>query len=126
MMTSQLILPAGIPPNPARRCEWCGATYEPYSRRASVQRYCGRSCADEAWSAVKRAKRSKRTTRGERILARLREGPATTGDLMAIGGSGWRSRLQELRDGKVDRVEHEVRTESHGDYAVYTLEVSRG
>ena len=58
----------------------------------------------------------KRESRKARMLARLREGEATTWELMQIGGSGWRSRLHELS------VEgHPYTCENRLDYAVYRL-----
>ena len=40
---------------------------------------------------------TKKGRRREAMLARLRQGPATTFDLMMIGGAGFSSRLAELR-----------------------------
>lgn len=38
-----------------------------------------------------------RETRAQKMLARLRLGPASTFDLMMLGGAGFSSRLKELR-----------------------------
>jgi hypothetical protein len=58
----------------------------------------------------------KREGKRERMLARLRQGPARTIDLMLLGGSGFSSRLKELR-----RDGHRITCEEHEDGAVYTL-----
>lgn len=59
----------------------------------------------------------KRLGRRERILARLQEGSARTWELMALGGSGFSSRLKELRnDG------HRIVCIPDEDGATYRLE----
>lgn len=58
-----------------------------------------------------------RETRAQRILARLRQGPATSQQLLAVGGLKYGARLLELR-----RAGHRIVTEEHPEYAVYTLE----
>lgn len=40
----------------------------------------------------------KRAGRAAAILERLKSGPATTAELLALGGSGMSSRIRELRD----------------------------
>jgi hypothetical protein len=50
------------------------------------------------------------------MLERLKCGPATTWDLMQIGGAGFSSRLHELREAG-----RRIDCERHEDYAVYTL-----
>lgn len=112
-------------------CRFCGAPLPPQKvRRGRPKEFCGDRCRRQQWErehprqlAILFLPDSKRrSTKSRNILARLAQGPATTWDLMRIGGSGWRSRLQELREGQVDGTAHQIRTESHGDYAVYTLE----
>ena len=50
------------------------------------------------------------------MLRRLRQAPATTIELMMIGGAGFSSRLRELRnDG------HRIDVEMFEDHARYTL-----
>jgi hypothetical protein len=62
----------------------------------------------------------KRLGKRERILARLKEGPATTWELMQLGGAGFSSRIAELRrDGW-----NIPAPEMHEDYGVYRLEKS--
>ncbi len=58
----------------------------------------------------------KRESKKARLLALLQRGPARTWDCMLAGGSGWRSRLQELREEG-----HRISTEEHPDFAIYTL-----
>jgi hypothetical protein len=51
------------------------------------------------------------------MLERLRLGPATTFELMALGGAGFSSRLAELR-----RAGHNIPSpEMHEDFGVYRL-----
>lgn len=64
-------------------------------------------------NAVARKREGKRI----RMLRRLESGPATTLELMQIGGAGFSSRLRELRDAG-----HRIVCEEHEDGAVYTLE----
>ena len=121
----QLVLELASETAPIRSavCPVCKATYEPYARRKAAQKTSGASaCRAELWRRYRLRQDGKRATKAQRMLARLREGPATTLELMAVGGSGWRSRLQEVRDGRADGECHEVRGESHGDWWVYTLE----
>jgi hypothetical protein len=58
----------------------------------------------------------KRAGKRELILERLRIGPLNTLQLMLLGGSGFSSRLAELR-----RDGHRIDCEEHEDGAVYTL-----
>ena len=58
-----------------------------------------------------------RESKASRILARLRQGPATTWELARIGGIRFGARLLELR-----RAGHRIRTEDRLDHAIYTLE----
>lgn len=64
-------------------------------------------------AAVARKREGKR----ERMLERLKCGSATTWELMSIGGSGFSSRIAELREAG-----HRIDCEEHEDGAVYTLE----
>ncbi len=132
-------------PNRSRECCACGAPYEPYHRRAGVQRFCSDPCrvwaykhpgearqrpldfAGPAAPAIgtpaheeQRAALAKRESKKAALLALLRRGPARTWDCMLAGGSGWRSRLQELREEG-----YRIHTEEHSDYAIYTLEETR-
>jgi hypothetical protein len=62
------------------------------------------------------AQSAKRASKAQKMLERLKCGPATTWDLMQLGGAGFSSRLFELRSqGYV------IEAESQGDYAIYTL-----
>ena len=70
---------------------------------------------------VARARR-KRESRAARMLARLKCGPATTLEMMTLGGAGFSSRLHELREAG-----HRITCEQHvhegSEWAIYTLEV---
>jgi hypothetical protein len=59
---------------------------------------------------------ARREGKRELILERLRIGPLNTLQLMLLGGSGFSSRLAELR-----RDGHRIDCEEHEDGAVYTL-----
>jgi len=59
----------------------------------------------------------KRDSKAARILERLRQGPATTLELAAVGGIRFGARVLELR-----QAGHRITTEDHLDYAIYTLE----
>ena len=58
-----------------------------------------------------------RETKASRILARLRQGPATSLQLSTIGGLRYSARIHELR-----RAGHRIHTEDKLDHAIYTLE----
>jgi hypothetical protein len=58
-----------------------------------------------------------RETRAARMLARLRQGPATTFDLMMLGGAGFSSRLKELR-----RAGHVIKAYGGPERYIYELE----
>lgn len=58
-----------------------------------------------------------RETKAQRILARLRQGPATTWQLAQTGGIRFGARILELR-----RAGHRITTVEHADHAVYSLE----
>ena len=71
-----------------------------------------------AYSEQSRAM-DKRESKKAALLALLRRGPARTWDMMLAGGSGWRSRKQELcEEGYV------IHVEEHPDFAIYTLEAN--
>lgn len=59
----------------------------------------------------------KRETRAQKILVRLRQGPANSQELMAVGGIRFGARILELR-----QAGHKITTEEHAEYAVYSLE----
>ena len=64
-----------------------------------------------------RAALDRRESRKARMLARLRQGEATTWELLQLGGAGFSSRLKELR-----REGHRITCENRLEYAVYSLE----
>lgn len=131
-------------------CVHCGGRFFP---RQKNQDHCSRDCYDRwynsrrpavrthpelrqraldfdapsGWTPAQRelsAHMRRRESRKARMLVRLQQGEATTWELMQIGGSGWRSRLYELReDGKRDGYRIPP-PENRLDYAVYRLEVA--
>lgn len=118
-------------PNRFRRCERCGTAYEPYSRRSAFQRFCGASCRTASFRGVQarldftpaasehaQALRG-RETKAQRILARLRIGPATTWELQRITGR-FSARLQELEERglRYDRQDFKAAGSEH---SVYTM-----
>lgn len=60
----------------------------------------------------------KRDGRRARMLDRLRCGPATTLEMMMLGGAGFSSRLHELREAG-----HRITCVEQDDGAIYTLVV---
>jgi len=80
-----------------RICGACGAEFEPYARAEGYQAYCSPKCRQAA-CRERRAQRQPKPTRAERILARLRQGPATGLELLnAGGGTRYGARIEELR-----------------------------
>jgi hypothetical protein len=70
------------------------------------------------WTPTASKQETKRNGRRERMLARLQAGPATTWELMQIGGAGFSSRLNELR-----RAGHNIPApEMREDFAIYHIE----
>jgi hypothetical protein len=122
------------------RCEHCDKPYQPYKRRRSAQRFCSASCRARDYDRTHpripyqtdifglvegrpapprrpRRRRKRRTAKAEAVLARLREGPANTLELLRVGGVRFGARVHELRaEG------HRITTEPQGDHAVYRLE----
>jgi len=68
---------------------------------------------------LKESKR--RGGKAQAALELLKRGPATTFDLMRVGGVRFGARLLELRDGTHDGTMHNITTENRGDHAVYRL-----
>ena len=87
--------------------------------------YCSKECAQKPLRRevlpTQNAVSQKREGKRERMLARLKAGRASTWDLIQIGGSGFSSRLAELR-----RDGWKITCEEREDGAVYTLETPRG
>ncbi len=123
-------------------CQWCGHEFPPSLRN---RKYCSVRCQNRAYNhdhpvarqrpldfsgraapaigtpahAEQRAALDRRESKKGRLLALLRRGPAKTFDMMLAGGSGFRSRVQELREEG-----HRISTEEHADFAIYTLEAT--
>lgn len=110
-------------------CEVCG---KPKSPRSDF--WCSRRCKDAAYNRTHPVTRQARLdftpaaselahavrgreTKAERILARLRQGPANSLELLRVGGIRYGARLHELR-----RQGHRIETEEHAEWAVYRLE----
>ena len=123
-------LRSGIP------CDFCGAEIPLSRRRGSERRFCSEKCRRDSWEAkhprtlvpeqprldftpaasdLAHALRG-RETRAQRIVARLRLGPASTWELVKVGGSRFGARLNELKAAGMtwDR-------EDHADHSVYTM-----
>jgi hypothetical protein len=80
----------------SRHCARCGGDFDPYSRAAAYQKYCSHACRQRAWLREK-ASGDKRT-RAEKVLERLRQGPATGLELLkAGGGTCYRDQVRALR-----------------------------
>ena len=100
----------------------CSCAVEPQIRGGDSKRYCSRECQRRHWDETHPRiiqNPDKRMTRAERILARLREGPATGLDLLkAGGGTRYGARLLELR-----RQGYRIETDMGGEWPTYRLEV---
>lgn len=109
----------------------CGLTFQPRRRN---QRYCCIRCADRAYNTANPPVRQARLdftpaaseqahalrgreTKAQKILARLKEGPANSLELLRVGGIRYSARIHELR-----QQGHRIETEEHAEWAVYTLE----
>lgn len=94
-------------------CRFCGDPLPQARRHGSERLYCSPQHRMAAWDrdnpriigqrrlefAPEASRQSlKREGRRERILARLRLGPARTWEILSLGGSGMSSRLRELRE----------------------------
>jgi len=105
------------------RCAWCG-TWHTLSIPDPHRRFCGDTCRSRAWEkdhprvpAPKPRKEDGEPSRGEKILARLRVGPATGIELLQAGGGiRYGARILELR-----RAGHAIETETGLDWPVYRL-----
>lgn len=58
-----------------------------------------------------------RETKAQKILDRLKQGPANSLELLRVGGIRYSARIHELR-----RQGHRIETEEHAEWAVYRLE----
>lgn len=110
-----------------RLCQRKGCGRELRGKQAS---WCSEACRWKVWdeahprldftpaaSELAHAIRG-RESKAQRILARLRQGPASTMQLALVGGVRFGARLLELR-----RAGHRITTVEHADHAVYSLEV---
>ena len=81
-----------------RHCVECGVGFEPYPRADDTQTHCSHACRTRGWR--RRVQNwDEKMTRAERVLERLRQGPATGLDLLkAGGGTRYGARVKELRD----------------------------
>lgn len=121
-------------------CPGCGTVLDPVWE---WQMYCSDACRAEAWRRRQRtgvheqarldftpaASELAHTVRGRetkaaRILARLREGPANSLELLRVGGIRYSARIHELRAQlRAEGLGRRITTEEHADFAVYRLEV---
>jgi len=99
-----------------RECPQCRALFEPYKRAEGRQVFCSPACRKWAWEGRPVQNRDK-LTRAERILARLRQGPATGLELLkAGGGTRYGARIKNLRErGCV------IETDMGGEWPTYRL-----
>lgn len=105
------VMPEGVT---RRHCVECGGAFEPYKRADGYQKYCSHACRQRAWVEEKTGKRS---AKAAAILERLKAGPADTLELVRVGGVRFGARIHELREEG-----YQIKTESLGDHAVYTLD----
>lgn len=61
-----------------------------------------------------------RESKAERVLARLKEGPATSLNLLAVGGLRYGARIHELREAG-NRIDREDFSHAGQEWSVYTL-----
>ena len=117
--------------NRLRYCEQCGTAYEPYSRRQAAQRFCGDSCRSASFRGVQTRLDFTpaasqlahvirgRETKAQRILARLKEGPATSIELARITHR-FSARILELR--RTHKISREDHVHGGQEWSTYTLE----
>ena len=108
----------------------CDRTFDLAGRQAEHRRYCGRDCQRRAWEEAHPRLESGRDalqrlpsklTRAQKILLRLRQGPATGLELLhAGGGIRYGARILELR-----RAGHAIETDMGGEWPTYTLIAER-
>ena len=119
---------------PLQRICPCGAPI-PSGKRSDAE-FCSEACRVRIWDknhprlgvSQRRIEwtpsasriQTKRLGKREAMLARLRQGPARTYELMALGGSGFSARLRELRDQGTSEG-YDILCEEDGDGATYTL-----
>ena len=118
-----------VGPQDGNGCEICG---KPKSPRSDF--WCSRRCKDKAYNAAHPVSRQARLdftpaasdlahavrgreTKAQKILARLKEGPANSLELLRVGGIRYSARVFELR-----KQGHRIETEEHAEWAVYRLE----
>lgn len=113
-------------------CLECGSTFRRNPCHANEHRFCRPSCRAKWHREHKTARQTRldftpaaselahalrgRETKAQRIVARLRLGPATTWELAKAGGMRFSARLGELK-AKGLRYERE----DHADHSVYTM-----
>lgn len=108
-------------------CPECGRDFE--VRRHG--RFCSDACRAKNWkqarldftpaaSELAHAVRG-RETKAQRILARLKEGPATSLNLLAVGGLRYGARIHELRLAG-HRITREDHVQAGQEWSTYTLE----
>ena len=117
-----------------RRCS-CG---QMFAERRADQRYCSKRCKDTAYNRAHPVTRQARLdftpaaselahavrgreTKANRILARLKEGPATSLNLLAVGGLRYGARIHELRQ-QGHTITREDNVQGGQEWSVYTLE----
>jgi hypothetical protein len=116
-------------------CIFCGAIFKNWR---GDQRYCSSACYQRGynlehpvsrqhvidWTPAARehgAALDKRESKGQRILARLKEGSATTMELARVGGIRFGARILELRQAG-HRITREDHRHAGDEWSTYTLE----
>ena len=96
-------------------CPECHAPFEPYKRSEGRQVYCSPDCRTRHWKAEQAPPK---LTRAEKILERLRQGPATGLELLqAGGGTRYGARLHDLREKG-----YQITTTLDGEWPTYRLD----
>lgn len=128
-------LRTGIP------CDFCGVEIPLGRPRGSERRFCSDKCRRDSWDAahprvrVAEPEQARldftpaasdlahalrgRETKAQRIVARLRQGPATTWDLQRITGR-FSARLQELEERGLRYDRQDFKTAGN-EHSVYTM-----
>jgi len=108
---------------PGRVCRGCGDPYTPQGSQRGLERlYCSDGCRSRAYDRTHPrvpVQNPDKMTRRDKVLERLRLGPATGLELLqAGGGMRFGARIHELR-GRGCRIETDT---SSGEWPVYRLE----
>jgi hypothetical protein len=130
---AETLSPVPLQRESGHSCEWCRGTLA-----GKQEHWCSDACRWRAWDAANPRQRAidwtpaarehgaaldKRESKGQRILARLKEGPATTMELARVGGIRFGARILELRQAG-HRITREDHRHAGDEWSTYTLEGS--